>query len=140
MKTSIATSLAITALLWVGTARGEVKALRASEMNPKQWSEVLADTNHKYIVEFRKGDELPVSFDVEGDLLETNKSSVSYVGVKKNFWMRLSDNNVEISFDGSSFQDLTKALTGVLQADAKADENGGSANSINILLKAFLRK
>jgi hypothetical protein len=85
------------------------------------------------------GDELPVSFSAKGDLLETSRTGVSYVSVKRNFWLKVQGNNVQLSLDGNTYKAITEMLTGSFMAGADSEENGGVANSIHLVLKAALR-
>ncbi len=124
-------------LLLVGTA--EAKTIRATEMNGSLWSRLTAASAEDLIVEFRQGDELPVSFSAEGDLLETSRVGTSYVSVKRNFWLKLENNDVQMSLDGTAFKPIKDMVTGSLTAGAGSGDNGGIANAINIGLKANLK-
>lgn len=85
------------------------------------------------------GDELPITFEAQGDLIETRQASISYVTVKMNFWIQLSQNNIQISLDGITFKNLNDTLTGSLEAGTGTDQNDGHAKSLNIMFKAFLK-
>lgn len=126
-------------LLLTGTAQASGKVVRATDMGTSMWSDLTRGKLGDVVVEFRQGDELPVSFEAQGDLIETRQTSVSYVGIKKNFWLRLSQNNVEISLDGTTFKKLSDVLTGSLEAGAGSAQNGGVADAINIVFKALLK-
>ena len=115
------------------------KVIRATEMGATMWSDLSRGKLGDVVVEFRQGDELPMSFEAQGDLVETRQTSVSYVGIKKNFWLRLSQNNVEISLDGATFKKMSDVLTGSLEAGAGLAQNGGVADAINVVFKAFLK-
>ncbi len=126
-------------LVLAGAAQASQKVVRATEMGTTMWSDLTRGKFGDVVVEFRQGDELPASFEAQGDLIETRQSSISYVGVKKNFWLRLSQNNVEISLDGTTFKKLSDVVTGSLDAGAGSTQNGGVADAINIVFKAFLK-
>lgn len=126
-------------LVLTGAAQASGKVVRATEMGSTMWSDLTRGKLSDIVVEFRQGDELPVSFEAQGDLIETRQSSVSYVGIKKNFWLRLSQNNVEISLDGTTFKKLGDVLNGSLEAGAGSAQNGGVADAISIVFKAFLK-
>lgn len=126
-------------LLLSGVAHAGGKVVRATDMGATMWSDLSRGKLGDVVVEFRQGDELPVTFEAQGDLLETIQTSVSYVGIKKNFWLRLSQNDVEISLDGTAFKKLNEVLTGSLEAGAGSAQNGGVADAINIMFKAFLK-
>lgn len=115
------------------------KTVRATELDPSVWSSVSSGALGDIIVEFRKGDEIPVDLSAEGDLVETSKTATSYVRVKRDFWLKLQASDVLISFDGSVYRAFTDALTGSLEAEAKAAASGGPANGLNIVFKSFVR-
>ena len=96
-------------------------------------------TSDEVIVEFRKGDELPVTFAAEGDFVETTKPATSYVGVKRDFWLKLKNDKVQMSFDGTTYKEISEVVTGNLSANANSGENGGIANTIQVVLKAHLK-
>lgn len=126
-------------LLLAATAQAQGRTVRATELSGSMWSDLTKGKLSDVVVEFRQGDELPVTFEAEGDLIETRRASVSTIGVKKNFWLRLSQNDVEISFDGTRFHKLGDALTGSLEAGAGSAQNGGVADAINLMFKAYLK-
>lgn len=126
-------------LVLSGAAQATGKVVRATDMGPTMWSDLTHGKMGDVVVEFRQGDDLPVTFEAQGDLMETRQTSVSYVGIKKNFWLRLSQNNVEISFDGTKFKKIGDVLSGSLEAGAGSAQNGGVADAINIGFKAFLK-
>ncbi|MBX2993605.1 MAG: hypothetical protein KF681_02245 [Bdellovibrionaceae bacterium] len=126
-------------LLLAATAQAQGRTVRATELSGSMWSDLTKGKLSDVVVEFRQGDELPVTFEAEGDLIETRRASVSYIGVKKNFWLRLSQRDVEISFDGVAFKKLGDALSGSLEAGAGSAQNGGVADAINLMFKAYLK-
>jgi hypothetical protein len=126
-------------LLLSGVVHASGKVVRATDMGATMWSDLTHGKLGDVVVEFHQGDDLPVTFEAQGDLMETRQTSVSYVGIKKNFWLRLSQNNVEISLDGTTFKKMGDVLTGSLEAGAGSAQNGGVADAINIVFKAFLK-
>jgi len=126
-------------LLLSGAAQASGKIVRATEMGATIWSDLAHGKLSDIIVEFRQGDELPITFEAQGDLMETRQTSVSYLGIKKNFWLRLSQDNVEISLDGTNFKKIGDVLSGSLEAGAGSAQNGGVAEAIHIIFKAFLK-
>lgn len=139
MKTVKMAMVMVGVLFFAGVAQASGKVMRATDMGATMWSDLTSGKLGDVVVEFRQGDELPVTFEAEGDLIETRKASVSYVGIKKNFWLRLSQNDIEISLDGTTFKKLNKVLTGSLEAGAGSAQNGNVADAINIVFKAFLK-
>ena len=129
--------VALFTLLLAGAA--EARTLRATELSSSLWQRLAAGSAEELVVEFRQGDELPVSFTADGDLIQTSRAGVSYVTVKKNFWLRLQDNKVQLSLDGAAYRPIQDMLSGSVTAGAGSEENGGVANAINVALKAVLK-
>lgn len=124
--------------LWAIVGVSEAKTIRANQLESTKWSDLgsLGDV----IIEFQIGDELPVSLNAGGDLLETTRPAISYVGVKRDFWLKVQSSKIQFSLDGINFKDLGESLSGSVEAGAGADdESGGIANAINISFKAFLK-
>jgi hypothetical protein len=117
----------------------EAKTVRATEITAQLWSQYEKGEIQELVVEFRQGDILPVTLGAEGDLLETTQSQPSYVTIKKAFWLKMLQNQVLLSMNGVDFQEFKDLITGSLTAGASSDSNGGVANGINVLFKAFLK-
>jgi hypothetical protein len=128
----------IMAMLMVGSV-AEAKTIRATEMTGSLWSKLTSGLAEELTVEFRQGDELPVTFVAEGDLLETSRGGVSYVAVKRNFWIQLRGNEVRMSLDGVAFKPIKEMIGGSFTVGSDADQNGGIANAIQLGLKAKLK-
>lgn len=124
-------------LLFAGAS--EAKTIRATEMNSSLWSSLQSGSLNEIVIEFRQGDELPVNLTAEGDLMETTQSATSYIGVKRNFWLKVQQDKIQISLDGTNFKKMNEVLTGSLQAGTGSDQSGGIANAINVMVKAFLK-
>lgn len=118
--------------------QAQAKTVRATDLIAQGWND-LSKLEEGTTIEFRQGDELPVSLSAEGDLLETTRNEVSYVGVKKNFWVRIQKNDVLMSLDGVNYKKIQDSVTGMISADASTPENGGAANAINIKFIANLK-
>lgn len=117
----------------------QAKTIRATEMNSDLWAKLTAGVSSELIVEFRQGDELPVTFASKGDFLETVQVGTSYVEVKRDFWLRLQGNDVQMSLDGTTYQPIKDVVTGSFSAGANSGSNGGPANAINLVLEAYLK-
>lgn len=117
----------------------EARTVRATEMTSSLWSRLTAGTADELIVEFRQGDQLPVNISAKGDLLETVQAGTAYVTVKRNFWLKLQNDDIQMSLDGATFKPIKDAVDGTLSAGTSADESGGLANAINIGLEAYLK-
>ena len=142
MKANYLARIVGIAVVLVGTtlfAQNEIKSIRATDLNPSVWQELQKGQIEKLIVEFREGDELPVTMEAKGDLIVTTQSNPSYVQVRKNFWMEATANDVQMSLDGVHYQPIRNLVTGTLSVSANADSQGGPANAINVLLDAKLK-
>lgn len=115
------------------------KTVRATEMNSDLWSKLTAGISSELIVEFRQGDELPVTFSSKGDFLETVQIGTSYVEVKRDFWLKLQGNDVQMSLDGNTYKPISDVATGSFSAGANSGSNGGPANAINLVLESYLK-
>ena len=117
----------------------EAKTVRATDVNAALLSEISKGTVSDTVIEFHQGDQLPVTFTAEGDLLETTQSATSYVGVKRNFWVLVQQNKFQMSLDGVNYKDIHDVLSGSFTAGAGSASNGGVANAINLGLQAYLK-
>lgn len=115
------------------------RVIRATDLGPKIWSYLASEKEDDLLIEFRQGDEIPVSFEAHGDLIETRQTALNTVVVKKSFWLRLSQNTIEMSLDGRTFKTLSETLEGTLQLGTGSAQNGGVANAITILFKGSLK-
>jgi hypothetical protein len=124
-------------LILAGVA--EAKTVRATDLTTQQWTNFTSGTLTDLVVEFRQGDVLPVTLMAQGDLIETSQAATSFVTVKKNFWLDAQANNVQISLDGTTFKNISDVVSGSIEADAGSPTNGGVANTINVMFRAFLK-
>lgn len=123
------------------SAQVEAKKLRATEMDSGQWAKLASGQMSDVIIEFRSGDELPMSFYAEGDLFATTHTSTNYIGIKRNFWLKFSDlsGTMLMSLDGSEYKPFNQVIAGSLTAGASEEQNHGVANEIQVNLKAFIK-
>jgi len=130
--------LTIASLLML-TVVSEAKSVRATELNESVWSQITSPSAKGVVIEFREGDEIPMNFTAEGDLVETRQAATSSVRVKRNFWLKVDASNMQISFNGRDFNELSEVLSGSLEAGADSQQSGGLANAINIAFKSFVK-
>lgn len=138
MKNAIQVILATVALFSGNLV--EAKTVRASEMSNAQWAQLYSGKAQDLVVEFREGDVLPVSLEAEGDLVATRQAGITYMDVKKNFWLKLDQDNLVMSLDGENFKPLNQLISGSLTAGAEKDPNSDVANSIKVRFNAYLKK
>ena len=134
-----AKSVLLAACVLLMSGMSEAKTVRATKMNGALWSDLSKGALSDIIIEFRQGDELPVNLTAEGDLMETTQTAPSYIGIKRNFWLKVQSAKIQISLDGTTFKEMNEVLSGSIEAGAGSDQNGEIANAINIAFKAFLK-
>jgi len=136
MKTTIKTIVLVAGLLM--TSFANAKSIRATELNASFWDNLQRRTMTEVIVEFRQGDEIPVTFSAQGDFLESIQSGTTYVSVKRSFWIKVTGSDLQMSLDGGTFKPLNQVVKGSISADAAA---GGSSpvGGINVILQALLK-
>jgi hypothetical protein len=128
--------LASIAALILVASFSEARNIRATDLDSKEWSHFFAGEYNDWIIEFRQGDEIPVSLTAEGDFFETNQIHSTPLYIKKNFWLKINDKKgVLASLDGTNFQPLPQFATGTLTVGAGSQN--GVANGINMNIKAI---
>ena len=139
MKTNLRALAILGTLILTQLSTAEARTVRATELNPQIWSQYNKGEFNELTVEFRQGDEVPLNFQAEGDLLETKVSNPSYLGVKRTFWVRMEQKQILMSLDGVNFKPFNQIIGGSFTVGASSEPNGGPANALNVLLKAFLK-
>jgi len=134
---TLATLVMMMGMLVGGIAKADT--IRVSHLTPEIWDKFQNGLISELIVEFRQGDIIPLTVKTEGDLLETTNVSPSDVTVKTNFWVKLKQNDVTMSLDGATFEPFKDLITGSFTVGASSGQNGGPANSIDAVFKAFLK-
>jgi hypothetical protein len=120
-------------------ASSEAKTVRASDMTSEMWSQLNVSGMEDFIIEFRQGDQLPVTVAFQGDFVETSQQATSYVTVKRNFWIKPEVANIKISLDGLKYKNIGDVAKGSLELGAGTEEGGTTANGIQMILKSFLK-
>ncbi|MFN7685700.1 MAG: hypothetical protein ACK5QT_09860 [Oligoflexia bacterium] len=123
----------------MGLSAAEARTVRATELTPQVWSQFDKGEISDLTVEFRQGDEIPVTLQTEGDLLETKSASPTYIGVKRSFWVRMEQNQILMSLDGTHFKPFNQVIGGSFTVGASSDQIGGPASAINMLFKGYLK-
>lgn len=119
-------------------AISEASAIRAQDMDQATWGKAFAGQLKDYLIEFRQGDILPVSFTVEGDFFETQQAQATPLKIKKDLWMKVDGSKFEFSLDGTNFKPLPQMAQGMFTIGASSsDASGGRATGINMNLKAY---
>jgi hypothetical protein len=128
----------LTALIMVATM-SEAQTLRATDIDSSTWGKVFSGQMNGVTIEFRQGDELPMTFSAEGDFFETRQIYETPVSIKKSFWMKVSKNIVLFSLDGSSYKPLPQVASGNFLFGAGSNPGDARANTLNMQLKAYMK-
>lgn len=120
-------------------AQAKTTRIRATDLRSSVWAQLSKLTSDDLLVEFQQGDELPITIESKGDLLETHQTGLNTVIVKKNFLVHFSQAGVEISFDGHTYKKIGDALKGSIGVGAGSVQNGGVADAINIIFEAYVK-
>jgi hypothetical protein len=96
---------ALTALLSVtGCAHASVTPLRVRASDSRHWGS--AALGHPLIVDFKAGERIPVSIQIDGEILATTPSpSVIWLTVQRDFSVRIQGTDIKTSLDGVHFDD-----------------------------------
>lgn len=133
------TTTALVMGLLISTQFAEARTIRATEMSGSKWAQLTQGKLQDLVVEFREGDELPMTFVAEGDLIATTHSPITYVTIKRSFWLKAGHNTLDMSLDGNTFKPFNQVITGQAGIGALPDQEGGPATSIQATFKAFLK-
>lgn len=105
-------------------------SIRFSDLDSKEFNHILSGQSNQ-VVEFQKGDLIPLGLKVEGDLLSLSSHKTNFLKVQKKFFILISRLEFKISFDGHYYLPLSEALTGSLTVDANVNS---PSSLLNILL------
>lgn len=72
----------------------------------------------------KAGNVLPVDLELGGDLFANADTTAFRVAAKRDLWIRVRDDQVQVSFDGTHFDAWEKCFTGSLSARADAGPSG----------------
>lgn len=76
-----------------------------------------------YVMQFNKGDIVPLTYTMAGDFVETVQPSQIQLIAKQTMWVRVAGDDVYVSLDGKLFKPFTQVVSG--QLDVGADETNG---------------
>lgn len=139
MRNKIRTAILATIALGLSNLAAAAN-LRATELSAPLWGQLPQNSPQSIvIIEFRQGDKLPVSLTSTGDLLQTPEPAMGQVEVKRNFWLKVQDNQIQISLDGVTYKDFRDALHGRIEAGFDVGSSGGIARAINMAFRADLK-
>jgi len=120
-------------------AFAQAELVRATQLNGDMWQKLRNGEINELIVEFRQGDTLPVTMNVGGDLLGTKDNRPSSVLVKRGFFIKFEQDHLWMSLNGADYKSFSDFVRGNIFVGASADQSGGPANAIDVLMQAFLK-
>src|SRR3989344_2366689 len=128
----------VVAVLCMGFV-AQAEPLRFSELTGDVWEKFQKGELQEVIIEFRKGDLVPVKVCAEGDLLGIDDPTTIYVTVKETFFIKFTQTALLMSRDNQDYKPFNELITGSFTAGAASDKNGGPVHSIDMLFRAFFR-
>ena len=131
------------ALLLCTSLMAQVRdSIRATELGINFLTKIQKGEIQNVTIEFREGDHLPINIRAEGDLFESVDNNSTLIEIKKNFFIRIYDSEVTMSFDGVTFKPFKETVGGSLSIGASPvgnDTNNFPVSAIGVLFKAFIK-
>jgi hypothetical protein len=127
----------ITLILMVGSVHG--KTIRITKLDAVTLNQIISLKNKEYTIEFRKGDFIPLHFEAKGDFIETKKSLLNDLIVKRDFYIKIQEGNISLSLNGKRYKSLKKYIKGMISISTDAENHDHVPNLIKIILAAFLK-
>ena len=107
-----------------GCAHSSIAPLRVAANAPAPWPPLRA--GQPLIIDFKAGDRIPVSIQVDGEIIETTPSpSTIWLTAKRDFSVRINGTEIKTSLDGLHF-DEKPAAPGQFQFGLEATREGGA--------------
>jgi hypothetical protein len=113
-----------------GCARSTINAvrLRAGDWRPS----AAAAAGSPVVLDFKAGDRIPVSIQVDGEIIETTPSpSAIWLTAKRDFSVRIQGSDIKTSLDGIHFDDKP-AVPGRFQLGLGPAPEGGPKLSLQV--------
>jgi len=99
------------------------KNIRATELSNTLIAQLLTDKNKNYVVEFRSGDQIPLNFEAKGDLFDSTENINNVLNIKKDFFIKIANDTVSISLNGSNYLSLNDAISGNFSLGSDIDHS-----------------
>lgn len=133
----------ILALLLCSAVKADTgSSIRVSKLGPEMMTKIQKGEVKNLVVEFKEGDRLPVNLKAEGELFESVDSNPIFVEVKKDFYVKVTGSNVQMSFDAVNFSPINELIRGSVSVGANSDNSNTvnfPASVINVIFSAFLK-
>lgn len=143
LKLSIlASCLVITAASWCLASNypsgPQYHLIYLSDLTEKAAEELLLNPQETDILVCTEGTRLPIRFALQGDLIElvTPGESSYQLVIKRPFYLRLANDELLISLDGTQWKKWNELLTGMLNVTVSSPDN---APQIQLCAEAHIR-
>ena len=127
----------IVLIFTVGSVHG--KTIRITKLDTLNLNQIISSQNQEYVIEFREGDLIPLHFEAKGDFIETRKSLLNDLIVKRDFYIKIKKGNISLSLDGRLYKSLKKYIKGVISISSGTENKDHVPNLIKVMLAAFLK-
>ncbi|HEY3252334.1 MAG TPA: hypothetical protein VGJ91_00215 [Polyangiaceae bacterium] len=113
-----------------GCAHGALNPVRVRASDPLPWPAVRQGQG--LIVDYKAGERIPVSMQVDGEIIETTPNpSVVWLTVKRDFSVRIRGAEIKTSLDGVHFDDKP-AVPGHFQFGYQVTREGGARVVVHV--------
>ena len=124
-------------LLMGVTSEASMKKIRFSDISSKEFKNILNGNPADLVVEFRQGDQIPISINAVGDIFETRDSEPNHLVVKRSFFLKFDQMpTLLMSWDGERFVPFKELVGGKFEIGVE----GAPASQININLEINEKK
>jgi hypothetical protein len=116
------------------------QVIRASKTEGNFLSILQKNGLKNAVIEFRSGDYLPVKVKMDGDFFKSIDENLTYIEVKKGFFLKIENNKLVISLDGTNYKSLSESITGMFAFYTGAEEDdNNTAQYLHFLLSANIK-
>lgn len=137
MKTKNLCGFFIVTILMVSSVYG--KTIRITKLDDLVINQIMSLKNQENVIEFRKGDFIPLHFEAKGDLIESKNGLLSDLIVKRDFFIKIKEGNISLSLDGRLYRPLKKYIKGRISVGTETENNNQVPNLIKVMFAAFLK-
>ena len=122
----------VTVLSLIFSFSAFAKVIHYSELSEAEMHAFMEGKSED-VCEVRKNDVFKVKLDLSGNVLEATNNNLVKVKVKKGFFLKMSEQQLLMSWDGEEFKPFKDLLSGQLSVAASGDR---SVDSVSIKLEA----
>ncbi|MEO7037213.1 MAG: hypothetical protein ABI548_24885 [Polyangiaceae bacterium] len=129
-RTLVRLAFALQGLSALGCAQASLPALRVSAQDQTPWPPLAV--GQPLIISFKAGQRIPVSVQVDGEIIETSPTpSIIWLTAKRDFAVRIQGSDIKTSLDGVHF-DEKPAVPGHFQFGVQATRDAGAQVSVRV--------